>query len=590
MTVVENMRARGIIPKAVLYARFSSDNQREESIDAQLRAMHEYCKRNKIIVVGEYCDLAKSATTDDRPQFLNMVTDSKNKGFDLAIVHKLDRFSRNRYDSAYYKRELKRNGVTLISVLENLDDSPESIILESVLEGMSEYYSRNLSREVMKGMRETALQCKCLGGSPPYGYKVNKETRKYEIDESEAEAVQFIFKSIIEGYSYQETVDRLNRKGYRNRKGQPFLSSVIHDILRNEKYRGVYIFNRSASKNEDGRRNNHLNKNNDEMIRIEGGIPAIVSSEEFFAVEAIMDKRKSHRTGIKGAKENYLLTGKIECGECGYSYTGARHFSGRNKDKYVAYQCNYRKKTKSQMCQNKEIRKEYLESFVLKEIAKIVFDDNNISKVVENYYRYHGEKKQTQTDALEKLKQEHKKISTKIENIVNAIAESGASALLSSLESLEEQRNIITQKISNCEKANEPIPIDEDTIRAAYKEAKTLFLSGDIEMQKRLINQYLIKVVTYKDHIEIFLNEIPSTMLKGEEDKIIEYVTANGAAQETGCSLFLRKKIADNPADLAKLSTKTGGGEENRTPVRNRISANVYECMSPIKFPDCELR
>ena len=105
-------------------------------------------------------------------------------------------------------------------------------------------------------------------------------------------------------------------------------------------------------------------------------------------------------------------------------------------------------------------------------------------------------------------------------------------------------------------------------------------------MQKRLINQYLIKVVTYKDHIEIFLNEIPSTMLKGEEDKIIEYVTANGAAQETGCSLFLSKKIADNPAELAKLSTKTGGGEENRTPVRNHISANIYECMSPIKFPD----
>ena len=192
------------------------------------------------------------------------------------------------------------------------------------------------------------------------------------------------------------------------------------------------------------------------------------------------------------------------------------------------------------------------------EFTKLVCPSlSNISKVVENYYRYHGEKKQTQTDVLEKLKQEHKKISTKIDNIVNAIAESGALALLSSLESLEEQRNIITQKISNCENANEPIPIDEDTIRAAYKEAKTLFLSGDIEMQKRLINQYLIKVVTYKDHIEIFLNEIPSTMLKGEEDKIIEYVTANGAAPETGCSLFLRKKIADNPADLAKLSTET---------------------------------
>jgi len=118
------------IKKAAVYARFSSDNQREESIDAQLRAMHDYCERNNILIVREYCDRARSATTDDRPEFLNMINDSKGGEFEYAVVHKLDRFSRNRYDSAYYKRELKKNNVKLLSVLENLDDSPESIILD----------------------------------------------------------------------------------------------------------------------------------------------------------------------------------------------------------------------------------------------------------------------------------------------------------------------------------------------------------------------------------------------------------------------------------------------------------------------------
>ena len=171
MNIIEKLKCRGIVPRAVLYARFSSDNQREESMEAQLRAMHDFCEKSGITVVREFCDHAKSATTDDRPEFQNMIDSAKDGDFDLAIVHKLDRFSRNRYDSAYYKRELKKCGVTLMSVLENLDDSPESIILESVLEGMSEYYSKNLAREVMKGMRESAMECRYVGGFIPYGFR-----------------------------------------------------------------------------------------------------------------------------------------------------------------------------------------------------------------------------------------------------------------------------------------------------------------------------------------------------------------------------------------------------------------------------------
>ncbi len=156
--------------RAAAYTRFSSDNQRDESIDAQVRAIEAYCEQKGFDLVKIYADRAKSATSDKRPEFLQMIEDSGKGLFDVAIVHKLDRFSRDKYDSAKYKRILKKNGVKLLSVTENLDDSPESVILESLLEGMAEYYSKNLAREVMKGLKETAYQCKHTGGLPPIGY------------------------------------------------------------------------------------------------------------------------------------------------------------------------------------------------------------------------------------------------------------------------------------------------------------------------------------------------------------------------------------------------------------------------------------
>ena len=126
------------IPKVALYARFSSDNQRSESIDAQVRAMSNFCKQNHWQIVATYTDEARSATTDNRPQFQQMISDSSKGIFEIVLVHKLDRFSRDRYDSAIYKKRLKKNNVRLCSVLERMDDSPESIMMESVLEGMAD--------------------------------------------------------------------------------------------------------------------------------------------------------------------------------------------------------------------------------------------------------------------------------------------------------------------------------------------------------------------------------------------------------------------------------------------------------------------
>ena len=177
----------------VIYTRFSSHNQREESNEAQIRACYGYAKQNGINILKIYSDSAKSATTADREQFLQMIEDSKEGLFQILLIHKFDRFARNKYDSVIFKKKLKDNGVRLISITEQFGDSPEAIMMESVIEGMAHYFSLNLAREVMKGMKESAYKCTHLGGPSPLGYDVEKETKKYIINEAEASIIRTIF-------------------------------------------------------------------------------------------------------------------------------------------------------------------------------------------------------------------------------------------------------------------------------------------------------------------------------------------------------------------------------------------------------------
>lgn len=319
-----------------LYARFSSDNQRTESIDAQVRAMEAYCKQHGYVIVERYIDEAKSALTDRRPAFQQMISDSSNGTFNILLVHKLDRFARNRYDSAIYKRELKKNGVTVYSVLENLDNSPESIMMEAVLEGMSEYYSINLSREVMKGMRETALQCKHTGGKPPLGYDVDPVTKRLVINEEEAKTIQLIFRMYADGLGYSAILDTLHENNMLTKTGRTFQKNSLHDLLINPKYQGLYTFNLRSAKGLCGTRNNHVYKDEEDIIAIEGGCPAIVDKETFAVVQKRIAANKN--AGRRNtAKENYLLSGRVFCKECGKSMCGNSRHSGRNKTYHVTY-------------------------------------------------------------------------------------------------------------------------------------------------------------------------------------------------------------------------------------------------------------
>ena len=227
--------------KGVIYARFSCDNQREESIEGQIRECKIFAERNGIDIVGQYIDRAKSATTDKRPDFQRMIADSSKHDFEVIIVWKLDRFARNRYDSAHYKAQLRKNGVKVISATEAISEGAEGVLLESVLEGMAEYYSKELSEKTLRGMTENALKCKSNGGRMPIGLKPN-ENGDIVIDEEYAPIVREAFNLYADGMNIKEVATAMSARGARTLGGKPVSLAMVKNMLRNRKYIGEYRF------------------------------------------------------------------------------------------------------------------------------------------------------------------------------------------------------------------------------------------------------------------------------------------------------------------------------------------------------------
>ncbi len=274
--------------KAIIYARYSSDSQREERIEGQLRECKEFAEKNAITIIGTYIDRALSARTDKRPDFQRMIKDSAKHQFDLVIVWKLDRFSRDRYDSAHYKSILAKNGVKVISATEPIKEDSTGVLLESLLEGMAEYYSRELSEKVRRGLTENALKARFNGGSMPMGYVRNKE-QQFEIDPVSAPIVLEAFERYASGENMREVRDWMIEKGVRSKIGKLPNINFITRMLKNRRYIGEYRYG--------------------EIVQ-ENAVPAVVDKDLFERVQQRMAKNKK-APAVHKAEDNYLLTTKL---------------------------------------------------------------------------------------------------------------------------------------------------------------------------------------------------------------------------------------------------------------------------------------
>lgn len=273
----------------VIYARFSSHSQTEQSIEGQLKECYEFAKRNDYNVIGEYIDRALTGTTDKRPEFLRMIEDSKKKTFKYVLVYQLDRFARNRYDSATYKAKLKKNGVRVLSAKENITEDASGILVEGVLESMAEYYSVELSQKIRRGIEVSASKCQFFGGSVPLGYYID-EDKHYQIDESKAVFVRKIFEMYADGKTIVEIEKYLlDNKVYNN--GRTIGHGTVKRMLHNRRYLGYYIFHDKE---------------------VKGGIPQIISDELYETVQARLE-RNTKAPSSKKAREPFLLTTNVIC-------------------------------------------------------------------------------------------------------------------------------------------------------------------------------------------------------------------------------------------------------------------------------------
>ncbi len=391
--------------KAVIYARFSSEKQNEASIEGQLRECMQYAEFNDIQVVGNYIDRAFSAKTDNRPEFQRMIKDSYRRTFDCIIVWKLDRFARNRYDSAHYKALLKKNGVKVISAKETIAEGSEGILLESVLEGMAEYYSVELAEKVKRGMKENALKAKANGVRAPFGYCVDGDDH-YQIDKSTAPIVKEIYSLYLDGTKIKTISNLMKSRGIKHRSYDLNYNAIFR-TLTNRKYIGEYKFG---------------------DVILPNGIPAIIDPETFDEVQKRLINKKA--PAMHRSEDDYLLTTKLFCGKCGAMMTGEIGTS-ETKTKYRYYKCNHAKK---HTCNKKAVKKDLIEKLVIDELQSLISDDKIIDDLSEIVYQFQLEENNTVLILQNKLAEVEKKLKNLVEAIAQGIFSPATKGLLDELE------------------------------------------------------------------------------------------------------------------------------------------------------------
>lgn len=460
---------------AVIYARYSCYGQTEQSIEGQVRECTEYAKHNDIVIIDSYIDRAMTGTNDNRTDFQRMMKDSAKKPWDLILVYKLDRFSRNKYEMAIHRKTLRDNGIKLVSVKENIPDSPEGIILESLLEGMAEYYSVELAQKVMRGQRETRIKGNYCGGGIPYGYTIAKvgNEKKYVIKEDEAAVVRRIFEEYAAGKICREIIEGLTADGIYARDGKPFGRCAIYNMFQNERYMGVY-----------------RHKTDGVFLNT---FQAIIPESLFKIVQKISEENGK---GGHATEEPYLLRHKLFCGYCGKKITGDAGTSKTGKV-FKYYTCTGRKQIKNK-CKKQILRKEDLEKLVVETTIRTLSNPENVTLLVDKIFEINEERSKSNGN-IAILYSEQQEVQKSIDNLMRAI-EQGivTNSTMMRLNELEGRLDELKAKI-HAEEAKHRLKMGKSEVIKFINKALR-------EEPRQMIRMLIKKVILFDDKIEIYYN------------------------------------------------------------------------------------
>ena len=460
----------------VIYARYSSNTQNEQSIEGQLKTCYDFAKRNGYKIINEYIDRAISGTgADNRPSFQKMIADSAKRQFQAILVYQLDRFARNRYDSATYKARLKKNGVKVLSARENITDDASGVLMEAVLEGMAEYFSTELSQKVRRGLKLNAEKGLCTGGNTALGLKTNEE-KQYVIDEEKAPIVKHIFEMYLAGSTMAKIIKYLNENQIKTSLGNPYNKNSIRKILTNKRYIGIYTF---------------------KGTEFPDMIPQIIDNNNFDEVQLLMSKNKKAPARAKAIEDNYILTTKIFCGHCKAAITGVSGTSHTGAF-YQYYQCINNKRKK---CKKKTVRKEYIEDLVVNETVKILTPEN-IDRIAHSVVDLC--EKERNTDSIKRINKLIRENEAATANLVKALE---AGKVVDVISAQIEKRQ--------AEKADLEVQLAKEKIQSPvlkYNEVKFFFerfVGGDISdinYRRALVDIFVNKIYLFDDEMRIVYN------------------------------------------------------------------------------------
>lgn len=460
--------------KGVIYARYSEGpGQTDKSIDGQVADCRAFAERNEISIVGLYADRHISGkSTAGRVEFLKMIEDAKKGRFDCVIVWKIDRFGRDRRDIAVYKHELKKAGVKLLYAEETVPEGPEGIILESVLEGLAEYYSADLRQKVLRGIRETAKKGQYCSSTMPIGYK-RDEDRHVIVDPIEAEAVREAFQLHIAGATTAEIKQLFNDRGILTSRGKPVSSGTVYRMLRNERYTGRW-----------------------ELAGIPLDVEPIIDEATF--LEASKHFKTSRNNAAGRAKVNYLLSCKCFCGYCG-AMLNAEAGTGKAGKVYHYYKCGDKKRGKK--CELKPIRMERLDDAVVDATVEKMLTSEVIDQLVVRILEIQEHDEAADPAAAYRKRLEANK--KKQKNIIAAIEEGASKGLAKRLAELEAEEEEIDLEIHRLElKAPK---LTEGVIRSWLNS----FREGDVsdpDFRQKLVDTFIARIDVWNDHAIIYYN------------------------------------------------------------------------------------
>lgn len=456
---------------AVIYARFSSSAQREASIEQQINVCLAFAEREGYNIIQTYSDRALTGRTDRRPQFLQMIKDARKGRFCAIIVYALDRFSRDKYDSARYKHELRQSGVRVVSATEPISDNPSGILIESVFEGLAQYYSAELAQKIRRGYEDNAK--KCLASGPvPFGFRRSPDGH-YEIVPEEAEIVQEIFRRVGSGETYADICRDLNARGIKTRHGAAWNRSSFNTILRNERYIGTYL-----SKY-------HIQ---------EDAIPQIVDKDLFYKVQTVSHTKHGPRRTPNGY---YSLTGKLFCGLCGEAMTGTSGTSKSGKLSYY-YTC---KGHRAHRCDQRSYPRDALEDTICRAIWDDVLSDDAIRWMA--HQTILDQDKLRPDSDLDLARLSLADVQTQKANILNAIkAGIFTASTKDELLRLEQEEADLSEKVRQAEKLLTEQPTEDDII--SFLELFREGYSDPDFTRSGLLDAFVTRAEVHADHLLIY--------------------------------------------------------------------------------------